>query len=57
MPGGEAEGDREGGIDGKKRQDVAQVVKGSGPGASSSTQGHGGGKNKTGAGKKARKRK
>ena len=57
LPGGEAEGDGGSGTDGKKGQDVAQVVKGSGPGASSSTQGHGGGKNKTGAGKKARKRK
>ena len=51
--GGETEGDGGGGTDGKKRQDVAQVVKGSGPGASS-TQG---GKSKTGTGKKARKRK
>lgn len=54
--GGEGEGDGGGGTDGKKRQDVAQVVKGSGPGASSS-QGGGGGKNKAGTGKRARKRK
>ena len=40
--------------DGKKAQDMAQVVKGSGPGASS--QG-GGAKSKGGTGKKARKRK
>ena len=50
------ESDQEGTrTDGSKRaQDVAQVVKGSGPGASS--QG-GGAKNKSGAGKKARRRK
>lgn len=52
---GETEGEGGGRTDGKKGQDVAQVVKGSGPGAASA-QG-GGSKSKTGAGKKARKRK
>ena len=55
LPGGETAGEEGGGTDGKKGQDVAQVVKGSGPGAASS-QG-GGSKNKPGTGKKARKRK
>ena len=54
-PGGETEGEGGGGTDGKKGQDMAQVIKRAGPGAAS-TQG-GGGKSKTGAGKKARKRK
>ena len=53
-PSGETEGEGGGGTDRKKGQDVAQVIKGSGPGAAS-TQG-GGDKSKTGAGKKARKR-
>ena len=44
----------EGGTNGKRTQDTAQVIKGSGPGASS--QG-GGAKNKGGTSKKARKRK
>ena len=43
-----------GGTNGKKSQDTAQVIKGSGPGASS--QG-GGAKSKGGTSKKARKRK
>jgi hypothetical protein len=58
--GGAGEGDGRGGrTDGKNRQDVAQVVKGSGPGVTSQSLGGGGhsSKNKAGTGKKARKRK